>query len=247
MGLTSRSSGAVVVIGVAVILVITSLLFSPLGSRSTSQVGPGELKSCASALLATIYLYTPMQHVSAAAFEARQSPRELDAVSQRLAAIEALLTKTLASAPISRGTEAAAALLVTETKDVVPPVASSLRVGTQSQTTATSTAEPPQSPVLPVQPSVGKYLLYGSFGNGYSNRRIQLLEAMSLAIMANRTLLVPWLCDAEPVSYLFDGPTLNTELGLVEDLAPWQERHSEAEPTVRLDHLCGADGSIQVL
>lgn len=91
------------------------------------------------------------------------------------------------------------------------------------------------------------YLVYGAFSaSGYTNRKIQLMEAMAMALASNRTLLVPWLCEQEPVTYLFDAARLRERVGVIEDTTIWRHPSEKFEPDVQLDHICGPEG-VQVL
>ncbi len=89
-------------------------------------------------------------------------------------------------------------------------------------------------------------MLYGSFASGdYTNRKMQLVEALALAAMSGRKLLIPWMCDREPVTYLYDAAALDADVGVVEDTGPWQNGDDRAQWPVRLNHMCG-DNGVQV-
>lgn len=96
---------------------------------------------------------------------------------------------------------------------------------------------------LQENPGGGGYLVYGIFDTGdYTNKKIQLIEALAMASMANRTLVVPWLCQSEPSTYLFDAATMHSAVGIIEDTAPWQRNDNPHEHGVLLRHLCGEEG-----
>jgi hypothetical protein len=92
------------------------------------------------------------------------------------------------------------------------------------------------------------YLLYGSFASGdYTNRKIQLIEALAMAAMSGRKLLLPWMCDREPVTYLYDSGAFAEDVGVVEDTAGWQNGDDLRQWGVKLSHICGTEAVQLVL
>lgn len=92
-------------------------------------------------------------------------------------------------------------------------------------------------------PGGAGYLVYGLFHSGdYTNRKMQLLEGLAMAAVSNRTLIVPWMCDDEPATYLYDAAAMHSAVGIIEDTSPWLRWDNPHQHGIRLTHFCGSEG-----
>ena len=128
----------------------------------------------------------------------------------------------------------------------------STRISSSSETRSTIVTNPENKlllaqstnpPALQDNPGGAGYIVYGTFSSGdYSNRRFQLLEALAMAAISNRTLVVPWMCHDTPITYLYNAAKLHSAIGILEDTTPYLSGDTPFEHSIQLTHICGKEG-----